>query len=222
MAERQKNSYNLALVRMFACLTCTSLGDSTALLEHASELDQLGDVNPAFASIAELYKGLALEMQGKRTEGIEHARRAIGRQEAIGLRIHRADALQAQATAHANEGQLTEAFSLLSDGRQEADEVLLYKSSMLRLKADLLVQRGDAESEVESAYRQSVEFARQHDAKFEQLRTTIHFARWLNSQKRAAEACAMLTEIYNWFTEGFDTVALKDAKALLDELNSCS
>jgi hypothetical protein len=207
---------------MFACLTCTSLGDSTALLEHASELDQLGDVNPAFASIAELYKGLALEMQGKRTEGIEHAPRAIGRQEAIGLRIHHADALQAQATGRANEGQLTEAFSLLSDGRQEADEVLLYKSSMLRLKADLLVQRGDAESEIESAYRQSVEFARHHDAKFEQLQTTTHFARWLNSQKRAAEACAMLTEIYNWLTEGFDTLALKDAKALLDELNSCN
>jgi hypothetical protein len=95
----------------------------------------------------------------------------------------------------------------------------LYKASMLRLKADLLVQRGDAEFEIESAYRQSIEFARHHDAKFEQLQTTAHFARWLKSQKRAAEGCAMLTEIYNWFTEGFDTLALKEAKALLDELD---
>jgi predicted ATPase len=55
-------------------------------------------------------------------------------------------------------------------------------------------------------------------AKAWELRTTISLARLLVSQDRRDEARAMLTDIYNWFTEGFDTADLKDAKALLDQL----
>ena len=51
-------------------------------------------------------------------------------------------------------------------------------------------------------------------------RDTTSFACWLKSQERAAEAQTLLAEIYGWFTEGFDTPALSDAKALLDELSN--
>jgi hypothetical protein len=60
--------------------------------------------------------------------------------------------------------------------------------------------------------------ARSMGAKAWELRTTITFARFLASKGRRNEARKMLTEIYGWFTEGFDTADLKDAKALLDEL----
>ena len=50
------------------------------------------------------------------------------------------------------------------------------------------------------------------------MQSTTNFARWLKTQERAVEARTMLLEIYGWFTEGFDTVALKEAKTLLDEL----
>jgi hypothetical protein len=53
-----------------------------------------------------------------------------------------------------------------------------------------------------------------------ELQATTPFARWLKSQGRAAEAQTLLAEIYGWFTEGFDTADLKDAKALLDQLNA--
>ena len=56
-------------------------------------------------------------------------------------------------------------------------------------------------------------------AKTLELRATMCLARLLDKQGRGDEACATLAEIYNWFTEGFDTADLKDAKALLDELN---
>ena len=60
--------------------------------------------------------------------------------------------------------------------------------------------------------------ARGMSAKAWELRTTMSLARLLDSQGRRAEARAMLAEIYGWFTEGFDTADLKDAKALIDEL----
>jgi len=57
-------------------------------------------------------------------------------------------------------------------------------------------------------------------AKLFELRATVSLARLLRDTNRRNEARAMLTDIYNWFTEGFDTANLKDAKALLDELRS--
>src|SRR5438309_1891333 len=57
-------------------------------------------------------------------------------------------------------------------------------------------------------------------AKYYELQATTSFARWLESQGRAGEVQTVLAEIYGWFTEGFDTPALREAKALLDELNN--
>jgi predicted ATPase len=69
-----------------------------------------------------------------------------------------------------------------------------------------------------AAYRSAIELARVQEAKWWELRATISLARLLDKQGRRDEARAMLAEVYNWFTEGFDTAELKDAKTLLDEL----
>jgi predicted ATPase len=68
-------------------------------------------------------------------------------------------------------------------------------------------------------FRHVIDVARRQDAKLFELRATTSLARLLVKQGRRDEARAMVADIYNWFTEGFDTVDLKDAKALLDELN---
>jgi predicted ATPase len=65
----------------------------------------------------------------------------------------------------------------------------------------------------------AIEIARKQSAKSFELRATTSLARLLAQQSRHDEARAMLAEIYNWFTEGFDTADLKDAKALLDALS---
>jgi predicted ATPase len=69
-------------------------------------------------------------------------------------------------------------------------------------------------------FRAAIEVARKQHAKWWELRATTSLARLLPSQGHRDEARAMLTEIYHWFTEGFDTADLKDAKALLDELSN--
>ena len=71
---------------------------------------------------------------------------------------------------------------------------------------------------MEAAYREAVDCTRKQEARFYELEATTAFARWLNGTGRSAEAHAILTRIYAWFTEGFATPDLKDAKALLDEL----
>ena len=72
---------------------------------------------------------------------------------------------------------------------------------------------------VEQDFREAIDLSRTMQAKSLELRATTSLARLLDRQGARAEARAMLAEIYNWFTEGFDTADLKDAKALLDELS---
>jgi predicted ATPase len=72
----------------------------------------------------------------------------------------------------------------------------------------------------EADFREAIELAQVMSAKAWELRTAMSLARLLDNTGRSDEARMMLADIYNWFTEGFDTADLKDAKALLDELES--
>jgi predicted ATPase len=95
------------------------------------------------------------------------------------------------------------------------------EAEMRRLKGELLLM-DDSGAAVEAVecYRDAIEIARRQGAKSWELRATISFARLLNQQGGRYEARTMLADIYDWFTEGFDTADLKDAKALLDELST--
>jgi tetratricopeptide (TPR) repeat protein len=88
-----------------------------------------------------------------------------------------------------------------------------------RLKGELLLLQGADDSEVEQHLQKAIEIAHYQKAKLYELRATVSLARLWQSQGKQTEAHTMLSEIYNWFTEGFDTVDLKEAKALLDELS---
>jgi predicted ATPase len=95
----------------------------------------------------------------------------------------------------------------------------LLESEIHRLKGELLLN-ADQEEAAAQSFRDAIELARRQSAKSWELRATTSLARLLGKQGHRDEAHTMLTEIYNWFTEGFDTADLRDAKALLDELSS--
>jgi len=95
-----------------------------------------------------------------------------------------------------------------------------WAADLSRLKGELMLQSTlTATPEAEAAFREAVEIARSQSAKLYELRAATSLARLLRETNRHDEGRAMLAEIYNWFTEGFDTADLKDAKVLLDELN---
>jgi len=88
-----------------------------------------------------------------------------------------------------------------------------------RLKGELLLKQDNSNTaEAQKCFERAIEIARKQSAKSLELRATMSLARLLDKRGKRDEARAMLADIYNWFTEGFDTADLKDAKALLDEL----
>jgi predicted ATPase len=89
---------------------------------------------------------------------------------------------------------------------------------MLRLRGELRLMQGDAKL-AEADFREAVALAQSMSAKAWELRATTSLARLLDKQGNRDEARTMLAAIYNWFTEGFDTADLKDAKALLDQFS---
>lgn len=93
-------------------------------------------------------------------------------------------------------------------------------SELYRLKGELLLRRDEINvAEAQMCFESAIEVARRQSAKSWELRATTSLARLLARQGRRNDALEMLGDIYDWFTEGFDTADLKDAKALLDELN---
>ena len=111
---------------------------------------------------------------------------------------------------------LDEALARIENTGERVDE-----AEMLRLKAEVLLMRDrSAVNEAERYLRAAIDVALGQEAKWWELRATTDLARLLAKQGRRDEARAILAEIYGWFTEGFDTVDLKDAKMLLDELSA--
>jgi predicted ATPase len=102
----------------------------------------------------------------------------------------------------------------------EDHEEYCHLPELYRLRGKLLLKKEDSNAgDAQRCFEQAMEIARKQSAKSFELRATTSLARLLASQGRRDEARTMLADIYNWFTEGFDTADLKDAKALLDELS---
>jgi predicted ATPase len=108
--------------------------------------------------------------------------------------------------------QLAEAARLV-----EATQERWAEAEMHRLRGTLLLSLSK-HAEAENSYRQALSVAQRQSAKFWELRASTSLARLWCDQGKREEARELLAPVYGWFTEGFDTRDLKDAKALLDEL----
>jgi predicted ATPase len=96
-----------------------------------------------------------------------------------------------------------------------------YEAELYRIKGELTLQSNLLRSKVEEAeacFLKAINITQKQQAKSLELRATMSLARLWQSQGKTTEAHQMLSEVYNWFTEGFDTKDLQEAKALLAEL----
>jgi predicted ATPase len=116
-------------------------------------------------------------------------------------------------------GAIVEALEAIEHALQANPEVEVYRPETLRIRGVLWLKQGNT-GQAEADSRDAIALAQSMSAKAWELRATMSLARLHSLQGRRDEARTMLTAIYNWFTEGFDTPDLKDAKALLDELGA--
>ena len=120
-------------------------------------------------------------------------------------------------------GQFDEAFRAINEALESVERKgeHMNEAEVRRLKGELwLAQHASNTSQAEQCFRTAIEISRKQHAKSYELRATTSLARILAKPGKSDEPRHMLADIYNWFTEGFDTPDLKDAKALLEELSA--
>jgi class 3 adenylate cyclase/tetratricopeptide (TPR) repeat protein len=169
----------------------------------------------SLAAVARITLGEARSQLGRAAEGIELTRRGIAGVLEIGT--HLGIGLAELAAALGREGATAEALETVERALR-ANKRLVYQPQILCIRGELQVKQGQTEL-AEADFREAIALAQKMGAKAYELRATTSLARLLASKGRREDAHDMLAEIYNWFTEGFDTADLKDAKALLGELS---
>jgi class 3 adenylate cyclase/predicted ATPase len=173
----------------------------------------------AFLSVL---RGGAMVEQG-RNEGIAQIQEGLAALRATGTALARPSFLTRLAEAYMLTGRLDEGLTALAEAVTvgEENEDRQDESERYRVKGELLLRQDDSYvADAKECFQQAIEVARKQSAKSYELRATMSLARLLAKQGRRDEARTMLAEIYDWFTEGFDTADLKDAKALLDDLGN--
>ena len=176
-----------------------------------------------FGAAANYYLGSVIVAQGLGEDGIALIRKGLAAQLAAGFGMLRPKNLSILADACLTAGRFDEGLQAVSEALAAAEphEEHLSTADLHRLRGQLLLKQDPSRiGEAQRCFEQAIEVARSQSAKSFELRATTSLARLLRDTNRRDEARTMLGEIYDWFTEGFDTADLKDAKALLDELTA--
>lgn len=161
-------------------------------------------------------KGWLLAQQGKWQEGILQLRQGTG----AGMR-DQSHCVALLAEAFGKEGNNKEGLRVVTEelARVGLTGGRFYESELLRIKGELLGMQAVADGEqAETFFQKAIEVARAQRVKSLELRAAMSLSRLWQKQGKMPEARQLLGDIYGWFTEGFDTADLKQAKVLLDEL----
>ncbi len=172
-------------------------------------------------ALATILHGWALAQRGWHQEGMEQIGKGLAALRATAVELAVPYVLCLLAEAFMETGRLVEGLGALAQALAAVNEheERFYEAEIHRLKGELLLRQDHSKiAEAQSCFQRAIEIARNQSAKSLELRATMSVARLLAKQDHRVEARTILAEIYNWFTEGFDTADLKDAKALLDEL----
>ncbi len=199
---------------------------------------------PHWLAWGTILRGWALAAQGQEEEGIAQIRQGMAAYRATGAELARSYFLALLVEAYGKGGQVEERLSVLAEAlaQVEKTEERVYEAELYRLKGTLTLEaRGwrletgpsslqtsslkplvsrEAAQEAEECFQKAIEIAQRQQAKSLELRATVSLARLWQQHGKQHEAYRMLSEIYGWFTEGFDTKDLQEAKALLDSLES--
>jgi predicted ATPase len=171
-----------------------------------------------YAAFSRIFLGYARSHLGCATEGIALIRRGLAELVKLGASNASGTHIAELAAALGRQGAIVEALETVERALQLNPEELFFRPEMLRIRGELRLQHCQTEL-AEDDFREAIALAQKMGAKAWELRATVSLARLLRDSNRRDEAHAMLAEIYNRFTEGFDTRDLQEARQLLNELD---
>jgi class 3 adenylate cyclase/predicted ATPase len=183
---------------------------------------------PNWIMFATLLQGWALAEQGQGERGIAQIRQGLATYRAMGSELQRSYFLALLAEAYGKGGQVGDGLTTLAEALAVVDRTdeHFYEAELYWLKGELTLQQAgvrgpeaEVQKEAEACFHKAIEIARRQQAKSLELRAVMSLSRLWRQQGKKDEARQLLAEIYGWFTEGFDTKDLQEAKTLLDELS---
>jgi len=176
--------------------------------------------------------------QGQVEEGIAQMQKALATWQATGTEMHRPDFHAFLAEACGKVGRTEEGLTLLAEALATVERTgeRCYEAELYRLRGELTLAQSsvqhpassvpdprsltpEPQGEAEACFLKAIEIAQLQQAKSLELRAVMSVSRLWQNQGKKAEAHHMLSKIYNWFTEGFDTKDLQEAQTLLEELS---
>jgi class 3 adenylate cyclase/predicted ATPase len=220
-ARRLAHPTSLAASLAIGARLLSLLGDNAVLGEWVDQLAAITTEHgfPHWGAQGTIYRGWVRVKNGDMEEGISLLRRG-----STAYSVTASDAwmpyfLTLLAAAHEIVGQGEAGLHLMDEALQivERNGERWFAAELNRRKGQLLLRQGQPEA-AEELYCKALSIAEEQEAKLWELRTAASLARLRRDQGRRATARDLLAPVYGWFTEGFDTPDLKEAKALLDEL----
>jgi DNA-binding winged helix-turn-helix (wHTH) protein/predicted ATPase len=228
LAELRAHPHTLVNAQLFAAVLYQHRREGDAMLQWAEAAFTLAQQQGIALRIAHglLYRGCGLAMQGRLVDGIETMHQGLNAVKVTGAALAWSWFLAMLAEAYHQAGRTTEGLRVIHEALAHANctDERFYEAELYRLKGELLLRAAcgvrSAELTPEECFVRALVIARRQEAKSLELRATTSLSRLWQQQRKRTEAHELLAPIYGWFTEGFDTPDLQDAKALLNELSA--
>jgi class 3 adenylate cyclase/predicted ATPase len=223
LAQELSHPYSLAYARCHVAIVSQLRRDVLAVHEQAEAAITLSTEQrfPLWVALGTIFRGWALAMQGQGEAGLAQIRQGIAAWRATGAALFVPCFCTMLADVSARLGHPEDGLQALAEAHTlvEQQEERWWEAEIARLRGVLLLrQTGTPQAEAETWLQRALDVSRRQEAKSLELRASISLSRLWQQQGRRDDARALLAELYGWFTEGFDTADLQEAKALLDAL----
>ena len=222
LARRLQHVPSLAHALWFVCQARVTRNDAAAVADTATELLKLSEEHglPLTRSIALVYLGWAMGQGGDNAQGVRRLEEGLAAYYRLGARNNLTFAICLSAETYCMDKQYEKGMEqvnlALTTSSEIGDRWCLPQINMIR--ARILQETCPNADAVEASLRMAIDVAQSQSAKGLELRAAASLARLWRDQGKPQQARELLAPVYGWFTEGFDTLDLKEAKALLDEL----
>jgi class 3 adenylate cyclase/predicted ATPase len=224
LAQALAHPFSLASTRVHAASVAQYRRDVLAVREHAEAAVALATAQglPGWAAEGTGLRGWALALQGQGAAGLALLRQGMAALRATGAALGVPHFCAMLADVAARLGHVEDGLRALAEALAIVDTTgaRVYEAELHRLRGELLLQQTMPEAQqAEVCFQHALDVARRQQAKSWELRAAMSLARLWQQQGKRAEARELLAPIYGWFTEGFDTADLQEAKVLLAELS---